>query len=883
MLDSRAHQAKILAEHYNPRESLTMTKYARLIVATALLMAAAAAQAQIQADKVAAAVQSGPAKPPVIVADPAVRFGTLPNGLHYAILQNHIPAGAVSVRLALDVGSFEEAEDERGYAHFIEHMAFRSTRLAPNGVLDDRFAALGVAFGRDQNAFTQLTSTIYAIDLPASKPEGLKDVLDWLHSGAEDILFTPAAVDSERGVVLAEMQTRNGPVLTVQREINRFQGPGLRSADREPGGTEASIKAASPARLQAFYDRWYRPENATLVVVGDASPDSLQRLVEQSFSQWKGRGPIVPRPQPPARLPDRGLEAFSLSNGGMPAALNACRLAPKTPAASPMDRIRQDALARLWSSILDARLMHMTAATGSPMLGAMTIVNHDAPDSRGACLIVLPTAGKWQEALEVAQGELRRFVKDGPTETEVSQGIERVKAPLRGAVVQQSSRVSADLATAIASASLDKHVYQTPSDALETLDYALGKVDAAAVKAAFTYDWSGLGPLLAIVGPDAPPKEALLAAWQKNDGSAPLAAYADRATARWTYDFGRPGKVALRQAFANPDFVRIRFRNGVLLNFRHSALEAGDAEIRIRFGLGASGMAPEERGPAFIGTGLFPAGGLGKLDFEQIGAIFSNTSWRFTLSAPSSAFMLSSDTLTDQVGDELKLLAAYMTDPGFRPTIDEKLPTAIDFAYRYIRTDAQTVAMDAIEQSLFPGQGSLPEREKMDAWHARDFERLLKPALTKSPIEVTIVGDMTEKEAVADVAASFGALPSRKPPAEQPTYPFRRFPESLPPPIAATHQGPASKAAALLMWPLYVASPERRKEEYALTLVAAIFQARLIQQVRVKMGKVYSPGVVTSMPDFADQGFLAVGMEAAPGDLPSLIVAARAIATELAT
>src|SRR4051812_41420390 len=111
--------------------------------------------------------------------------------------------------------------------------------------------------------------------------------------------------------------------------------------------------------------------------------------------------------------------------------------------------------------------------------------------------------------------------------------------------------------------------------------------------------------------------------------------------------------------------------------------------------------------------------------------------------------------MSEQVAGELQLLAAYMTDPAFRPDLDAKLPTALDFIYRYLKTDPMAVANDALEQKLFGGIGALPPRETAMGWRAADFARLLKPALVRSPVEVTIVGDMTEADAIDAVAATF--------------------------------------------------------------------------------------------------------------------------------
>jgi zinc protease len=246
--------------------------------------------------------------------------------------------------------------------------------------------------------------------------------------------------------------------------------------------------------------------------------------------------------------------------------------------------------------------------------------------------------------------------------------------------------------------------------------------------------------------------------------------------------------------------------------------------------------------------------------------------------------MLNSSTLSDNIDQQMRLLAAYMTDPGFRPLIDEKLPTAIDLSYRMFDTDPALVATLAMERVLFPGRESLPPRERLAAYRAADFERLLKPALSRSPIEVTVVGDVTEDMATRAVAATFGALPPRPalaPPPEG-AGPFRYFPKSLPPPVSETHRGPADKAAAVLVWPLWVAGPERRREEYAVHLLRSILETRLLRQVRVVMGKVYAPSVGISTPDDADQGILSVGLEAAPDEIRPLVEATRAMAGDLA-
>ena len=290
-----------------------------------------------------------------------------------------------------------------------------TTRQAPGGSLDTRFAGMGVAFGRDENATTGLESTLYQMDVPVADPAAVGKVLEWLRGAADGILFAPAGIELEKGVVIAETRARTSPATVAGREAAQFQAPGLRSIARDIGGSEESIRAATPAALQAFYDRWYRPENAVLVIAGDGDPDALLKAAEAAFGSWTGRGAagIRAKAGPPVQ---RGLDAFTRSGPSLPLAGSACRVAPLDgPRDSSLDRLRRDALSQIWVTILTDRFTQATARTGSALLGSAPMINRSLPDARMTCLIAVPNLGKWREGLAQAQAELRRFAESGPT------------------------------------------------------------------------------------------------------------------------------------------------------------------------------------------------------------------------------------------------------------------------------------------------------------------------------------------------------------------------------------------------------------------------------------------------------------------------------------
>ena len=217
--------------------------------------------------------------------DPAVRTGRLPNGLRYFLRQNSRPEKRVSMRLAVNAGAVQEEADQRGLAHFLEHMAFNGTEHFKPGELVSFLESIGARFGPHVNASTSFDETIYMLDIPTDKPGYVEKGLLVLHDFAAGISLLPEEVEKERGVVLEEWRGRlgAGSRLTDKQLPIIFQGS--RYAERLPIGLPEILKSAPRARLQAFYEKWYRPDNMAVVVVGDLPVDQAEKLVREAFGK----------------------------------------------------------------------------------------------------------------------------------------------------------------------------------------------------------------------------------------------------------------------------------------------------------------------------------------------------------------------------------------------------------------------------------------------------------------------------------------------------------------------------------------------------------------------------------------------------------------------
>ena len=228
--------------------------------------------------------------------DTAIRTATLPNGLQYFIRQNTKPAQRVSMRLAVKAGSMMEEPDQLGLAHLIEHMAFNGSAHFKPGELVSTFEAIGARLGPHVNAYTSFDETVFMLDLPTDKPDIVTKGLTAMADFAGGLTLDPVEIDKERGVVIEEW--RGG--LGAGSRIRDKQLPVLfyhsRYAERLPIGKPEIVRNAPPARLRAFYDTWYRPENESIIVVGDVDAQQIEQGIRTLFGPLTGRAPAAPEP-----------------------------------------------------------------------------------------------------------------------------------------------------------------------------------------------------------------------------------------------------------------------------------------------------------------------------------------------------------------------------------------------------------------------------------------------------------------------------------------------------------------------------------------------------------------------------------------------------------
>ncbi|QKJ30664.1 insulinase family protein [Mucilaginibacter mali] len=243
-----------------------------------------------------------------IPKDPQLRTGKLPNGFTYYIRHNAQPQKRVELYLVNKVGSILEDDDQRGLAHFMEHMNFNGTKHYPKNQLVDHLQKAGVRFGADLNAYTSFDETVYQLPIPTDDPAmfgtGLNIMRDW----AQEATLAANEIEKERGVVLEEERLGKGASDRMSRQTLPVMLNHARYAERLPIGTDEVLTKFKPEVIRRFYHDWYRPDLQALIIVGDVDVNQAEQLVKAKFADLKN--PVKPRERTLYTVPLTGKTQF---------------------------------------------------------------------------------------------------------------------------------------------------------------------------------------------------------------------------------------------------------------------------------------------------------------------------------------------------------------------------------------------------------------------------------------------------------------------------------------------------------------------------------------------------------------------------------------------
>lgn len=819
-------------------------------------------------------------------------FGRLPNGLRYAVRRNGVPPGQISVRVLVDAGSLYEQDRERGFAHLIEHLTFRESKYLKEGEAIPTWQRLGATFGSDTNANTSPTQTVYQLDVPDATAPKIDETFRLLSGMITAPVFTAHGVKTEVPIILAEMRERGGAQARVMEDTRNVLFTGQLLAVRSPIGTEQTLLGATDAAVKSFHDRWYRPDNAVVIVAGDADPQTLIAEIQQWFGPWKATGKRTPAPsfgdpRAPAGVDPKNPvgETRVLVEPDLPRAISYTVLRPWRKVNDTIAYNQGLMIDRLALALINRRLEARARAGGSYLFAS--VEQQDISRSADVTAVsITPLGDDWRAALRDVRAVIADALATPPTAEEIAREVAEFDVAFKVAVETRETQAGANLADEIVNAVDIRETVANPETVYDIFNRSLSLFTPQAVLEHTRQQFTGTlvrGVLVtpnAADGNDAALKAALAQPVAAADGVRVAAATVRVADLP---PVGKPGQVVASQPAGFLNIETVELSNGVRALLWPNDAEPGRVLMKVRFGGGFAAIAPQDAAYAWLGQAALMDSGIGDLDREKLDRLATGRKLSLDFSIEDRNFEFSADTRPADLADQMYLMAAKLAMPRWEPNPVLRAKAAGRLQYEAFNGSPQSVLdrdLGWLLKNRDPRHAT-PTPAELDKATPEEFRRVWAPLLQQGSVEVDIFGDFNREEAIRALESTFGALPARQPLAAVRDVPS--IPSHNATPLTLTHRGDPNQAAAIVAWPTGGGRAGIR-EARQLDILAQIVNNRLFDEMREKIGASYAPSVASDWPvDVPGGGYVIATVQLRPQDLPAFFAATDKIAADMAT
>jgi zinc protease len=807
--------------------------------------------------------------------DAAVTTGTLPNGMRYYIRKNSRPENRVELQLAVKAGSVDEADDQQGVAHFLEHMAFNGTRRFKPGELIATLESTGARMGPHLNAYTGFDETVYMFQLQTDREGLVQKGIQALADFAGGITFDPKEVDKERGVVVEEWRGRLG----AQQRILDQQVPVLfhqsKYAERLPVGKPEIVKTVPVERVRAFYERWYRPDRMAVVIVGDVDPEKMLALVTTEFGALPKTAAAAPLRDYPLPMHEKTLVKVASDPEQQASTVSIMRKRPAEPDDTVAD-YRRSLVQQLVSRVFNERFSEIARKPDAPFLDAGAGGGALTPTVDTFTLSASVQHGKTEQGLAALVVEANRVIQHGFGPAELDRARKTLLSFFERAYNERDKTESASYAGEYARHFLSGE----PSPGigyefgLATAQIPSITVEQASAEARRLLT-EGSSVVLAVSPQKAdvaiPTEQQLTAALAKANAVA-VTAWADAAAATAIVENAPdPGAVKGRREIPAIGVTVVTYENGVEAWFKPTDFKNDEIVFSLVAEGGASLAAPEKYIEAQVATtsvGFSGAGGHSANDLtkllagKQASALPYVSGYRHGFNGSSTPADLET---------ALQLLYIRFTQPGDDPEQFAVMRRQFETAYANRANNPTAQWSEKVGMVNTSGHYSAQpvtverisklDREAMVSFYRERFSNA-------ADFTFFMVGAFKLDEAIPLVGRYVGSLPSKNKPTSEWKDTGVKFPATIE--RATVRKGTEPKALTVLG---FAADPPPDATEQGLVEAATeVLEIAMRDILREELGQTYTVSVGLSQPlPQRGAGYVAVQFGGAPDTIEKMV------------
>lgn len=640
-----------------------------------------------------------------IPADPDLVTGKLSNGFTYYIRKNTNPEKRAVMYLVNKVGSILETEEQRGLAHFLEHMAFNGTEHFPKHQLVDYLQRSGVRFGADLNAYTSFDETVYQLPVSTEDKTLFKNALQILRDWAHGITLEGEEIDNERGVILEEKRQRLGAAQRIQDKTLPLLANGSLYAARVPIGTEEVLQHFTYETIRQFYRDWYRPDLQALIIVGDINVAAVEKTVRSMFSGIAL--PASPRPRLAIDIPLNGKSQFltitdpEVTAARMDLTIKFPSLQLKTPA-----DFRESLMRALFGSMMNERFNGILQQQDAPFLSARAGIGKLLGNLDAFTGSVSLKPGAMEKGIMAWWTEMERLKKFGFTESELKRAVTNYLASLEQ-LYRERDKIPSDN---YVREYMELFLHGTASPGV-AYEYEMHKSLAGALTVndfgPFVQQYlDGADRDIVIVANDrlrdSLPSQETVAQWLQAAAKAPLTAYTDKKTTR-TVLLDQPlagGAIARDTLLKELGATELTLSNGIRVILKPTTYKKDEIVFNASSPGGLSLVDDADFYSAGIATAFVSASGLADMSLQDLRNLLTGKSVNVLPYINDISEGLAGSASREDLETALQLIYLYFTVPRKDPVVFNNMVDQIRIAYSNAGNSPDRVFSDTLAAVL---------------------------------------------------------------------------------------------------------------------------------------------------------------------------------------
>ncbi len=795
--------------------------------------------------------------------DSQVVVGTLDNGMNYYIKQNSEPKNRIMLRLVINAGSNMEEDDQQGVAHLLEHMAFNGSEHFAENQLVDYFESIGMAFGPDVNAYTSFDETVYMLEVPADNTEAIFTGLTVLRDWADGLTLDAVELDKERGVVTEEWRLGRGLSGRLQDVQIPFLLKDSRYAQRLPIGKMDVISSVPRQRVVDFYEKWYRPDLMSVVIVGDADANYLEQLVKDVMSDIPAS--TEPNPRVQYDVPKQNKEDILIFRDKeqpytLVQVLEQTEYAPLTA----KKQFRKTLVANIMTSILNSRLNEITQSATAPWLDAAVFSQNLTRTSLFNAIGLIPLNGEFEKGFTALLDELFRYQKYGAIQSELDRTVQNISVSARQNWLNRDKKDSAQIASELVDYALSGDVVMASDDLYGLYQEILPTITLKEVNDAAKNFFSDRGVLMIVAAPqnakDVPSEQNLIKLWQ-NYKPAKLDPYTEKTQDRdWAVIPSQKGDVVSKEKIPGTDVMLYTLSNGATL----LALQTDFKNNEILFSAvsrgGLSLLSDEDVPSATVASDFVELSGLNGFSLPELQKKLAgkNVSLRSFIADYFEG--LSGKAATTDLETLMQLLYLSFTAPDFTDAGWNTLMNSVKTMAESRSSQPVNVFNDVLielvygddirKSAMTPEFVAMMDKGKAEKAYRERFS-------DAADFAFVFVGDFDESQLLSLAETYIATLPSSGVPSEKAVWQENEFPQGKP--RATVEKGMEEQSRVFIAFggSLPQANPEQANiDSEMLNMLELLLNIRLREVIREDKSGSYGVSVYASMNTAPQRNFM---------------------------